>query len=493
MPEALERLAAAALCVLLFVSSARAEVVREAAVAGAFYPAEPESLSLMLDQFLESAGEAVPDARRPFAILVPHAGFVYSGRIAARAYRLLAGHDFDTVLLLGPFHRALFPGASVWSSGVWKTPLGNCEIDGELAQALIRADPRFRFIPQAHEGEHSLEVQLPFLQKVLRDFKIVPVTVSDPSAENCRALARAIVRVLGETSKKVLIVGSSDLSHYRPDSAARPMDAAVLDLLAKQEAGDLASALNEKRGEMCGAAAALTLLEILKLTGRADSEVLEYATSGDATGDRSSVVGYGAVLFWERQDSGLEGAALDESLQKELLSIARRAIETAVASPKAPSYEPEVTAPPLKENRAVFVTLWKNGRLRGCIGSTQAAEPLYRAVRNMALQAAFHDFRFSPVTAGELAQVKIDISILSPPRKIKDAGEIVLGKHGVIVARGEKGGLFLPKVAEETGWTKEEFLSQLCSQKAGLPRDAWRDPNTQLFIFTTQDFGEVIQ
>jgi AmmeMemoRadiSam system protein B/AmmeMemoRadiSam system protein A len=470
----------------------QAEEIRDAAVAGSFYPAAPGTLAAMLNELFGKI-EPPTGAADPFALVVPHAGYVYSGKIAARAYAQIAGRNFDTVILIGPFHRALFRGASVWPSGLWKTPLGNCEVDGELAGELLRADPRIRFIPQAHEGEHSLEVQLPFLQKVLRNFKIVPLAVSDPSPENCRALARALAGVLRQTRKKILLVVSTDLSHYHSETTARPMDSGVLDLLARQDAESLASALQEKRGELCGAAAALTLLEILKLKGGMETEVLKYGTSGDVTRDFSSVVGYGAVVFRQKKQSGPREDLLNPSLQKELLAIARRTLESALASAAPTPFEPAVDDPALKENRAVFVTLWKNGKLRGCIGSTQPTEPLYLAVRNMTLQAALHDFRFQPVMAGEIPAIRIDISILNPPRRVISADEIILGQHGVIVLRGERGGLFLPKVAEETGWSKEEFLSQLCSQKAGLPRDAWRDPETQLFIFTTQDFGEVVE
>ncbi len=467
-----------------------AQEIREPYVAGSFYPSDKDELNRMIDHFLAKVPDQNKETDDLVALIVPHAGYRYSGQVAAYAYKRLVGLSFDTVILIGPFHKALFYGASVWKSGVWKTPLGDVEVDSELAESISKENKEFKFIPQAHLTEHSLEVQIPFLQKVLKNFKIVPIVVSDPSLENCRLLSSAILKSISDSHKKILIIASTDMSHYHPDEIAQKMDQAVLDSLAKGDLEELFGTLSSEKGELCGGAATLTLLEIAKLISSTEVHILKHATSGDVTGDKSSVVGYSASVIYKKQNmtENRGGNMLSEAQQKQLLKIARQAIETYLATGQSP--EPAVDDSFLREPRAVFVTLRKGDALRGCIGRTVAVEPLYLAVRNMAIESATHDFRFEPVRREELKDLTIEISALSPPQKVKSADEIVMGKHGVTVVRGNRSGVFLPKVATETGWSREEFLNELCFRKAGLSPDAWKDPATELYVFTAQDFGE---
>ena len=459
--------------------------VREPQVAGGFYPADPQELDQMIKGFLSNVRNS-PRVEGPVAaIIVPHAGYVYSGQVAAYAYKQIVDLDVDTVIILGPFHRALFEGISVWPLGTWKTPLGEVPVDTELATAILKQSDKFRFIPQAHMGEHSIEVQLPFLQEVLKKFKIVPIAVSDDSPDNCRLLAGAILNAM--QGKKVLLVASSDMSHYHPDEKAQAMDHLVLDRLAQKDTNGLFLDLTARKGELCGSAGVLTLLDLANRMGGMELQVLKYANSGDVTGDKKAVVGYGASVLYKKPT--VENTdMLNPAQQKELLKIARQTIENYLAAGKMP--EIQTADALLKEKRAAFVTLRERGELRGCIGSTAATEPLYLAVRNMAVESAIHDPRFMPVSKEEVKNLTIEISVLGLPQKVKNADEIIMGKHGVIVSRGGRSGLFLPKVADETGWNKDKFLSELCSQKAGLPPDAWKDPSTSLFIFTAQEFGE---
>ena len=459
--------------------------VREPQVAGGFYPADPQELDRMIKAFLSNVRDSPRVDEEIGAVIVPHAGYVYSGQVAAYAYKQIIDRDIDTVILLGPFHRALFEGASVWQSGTWETPLGKVEVDFELASAILKQNEKLKFIPQAHLGEHSIEVQIPFLQEVLKNFKIVPIAVSDDSPENCRLLASAILNAI--QGKKVLIVVSTDMSHYHPEEKAQIMDRLVLDRLGEKNANGLFDDLAGHKGELCGSAGVLTLLEMANRMGGMELQVLKYATSGDVTGDKKAVVGYGASILY-RKPTGENTDMLNPEQQKELLKVARQTIETYLATGKMPEIQTADSF--LKEKRAAFVTLREHGELRGCIGSTVATEPLYLAVRNMAVESAIHDPRFMPVRKDGVKNLTIEISVLSLPQRVKSADEIIIGKHGVIVSKGGRSGLFLPKVADETGWSKEKFLSELCYQKADLSPDAWKDPSTALFVFTAQEFGE---
>lgn len=462
--------------------------IRKAHGAGTFYPGQPEELGKMIDDFLARVPERESLKGEIVALIVPHAGYIYSGQVAAHAYKLIAGQKFSTVILIGPYHQDFFSGASVWSSGSWVTPLGRVSVNSVLAKAILKASNLFRFDPKAHLTEHSLEVQIPFLQRVLKNFTLVPIAVTDPLAENRRLLARAILD--NTRGRRVLVIASTDMSHYHSDPVAKQMDQLTLNLFVKKDAAALSNELFREKSELCGSAAALTVLEMAELMGNTKLEILKYANSGDVTGERDRVVGYGAAVLYKDEPPEAKGLALlNPEQERELLRIARQSIDTFVKEGRM--LEILVNDHALEEPRAVFVTLRQEGALRGCIGGTLATQPLYLAVRDMAIEAAVHDFRFKPVEPEEIADLTIEIAVLSPPQRVRSADEIELGKHGVMVRSGERVGIFLPKVAQDTEWTKEEFLGELCSQKAGLPRKAWKDPSTELYTFTTHDFSEI--
>ena len=463
------------------------EPLRPARVSGAFYPAAPAELNSMIDKFMAQ----VPDEKIPgdiVALIVPHAGYEYSGQVAAYGYKLLASCQFDTVILIGPSHHTYVNVASIWQAGSWETPLGKVIVDTDLAKAIASENELFQCPPEAHLNEHSLEVQLPFLQKTLKEFKIVPILLSDPSPDNCRLLAQAIVKQL-KPGKKILVIASSDMSHYYTDEQALSMDSAALDMLARSDDKALAQALDAGTCEFCGRGAVLTVMEIAKLLAPVKIKVLKYANTGDVTGDKTRVVGYSSsVLYKEKIPMEKGNNMLNKTQQKELLKIARQTIESYLRTGNVTSIETK--DPALKEKRGVFVTLQENGALRGCIGYIMPTDPLAEAVSKMAVESATGDPRFKPVTAAELPKLHIEISVLSVPVCVKSPEDIVLGTHGVIVRKGGQGGVFLPQVATETGWSKEEFLNELCSQKAGLPADAWKDKDCQLYTFTAQVFQE---
>ena len=472
-----------------------ADKIKQPNVSGQFYDANPLRLALQIDSFFKAA-QVTPTQKDVEILICPHAGYVYSGPVAAYSYKAVSQKNYQTVIILAVSHYYGFDGISIWPQGGFQTPLGVVPVDTDLTQKLISPTEAIDFFPKVFEQEHSLEVQLPFLQKTFKNFKIVPVIMGQPSYALVEKFAQKLDAVIGDR-KDILVVVSSDMSHYHQGAEARTMDQGTLELVKAIDAKDFWDECSVRKKEMCGFVPVTTALLLAKRRGLT-AEVLRYANSGDVTGDESRVVGYSAVMFYKEPpavDKKTAGAAeenqippLSKSQKKQLMDIAKKTVEDYVRTGKV--YEPVVTDPRLKEIEGAFVTLHKNGALRGCIGNIIGRDPLYLTVRNMAVAAASSDPRFQPVSEKELAKLDFEISVLSKPRRAKSIDEIKLGVHGVIASRGDRGGVFLPQVATETGWTKEQFLSELCSQKAGLPADAWKDPQTKLDIFTADVFSE---
>ncbi|MBF0571006.1 MAG: AmmeMemoRadiSam system protein B [Candidatus Omnitrophica bacterium] len=467
------------------------DMVKEPNVAGSFYSANPKELSDSIDYFKKSAGE-VPADRKVEIAISPHAGYPYSGPVAAFTFKAILRNHYKTVVIIAPSHFFPFEGISIWPKGGFKTPLGVVGVDNDFAIALLKENPKFQYLPQVFEREHALEVELPFLQKTFDHVSIVPILMGEPDPQVCRDLAAALDKLIGQRDD-VLILISSDMSHYYTYDVANRMDADALQAIKEIDPKKFFEGCMSRKMEMCGFAPVTTALIYAQLRGIKHVEVLKHANSGDTSGDKSRVVGYSSVIFYsdllgtsKTQEEGVK--ALSPGEKKELLKIARNSIETFVRTGKAADIALKDVR--LNEIEGAFVTISKHGALRGCIGNIIGREPLYETVRNMAVAAASQDPRFPPLTAAELKDINLEISVLSKPRRVKDSSEIKLSKHGVIVSDGIHQGVFLPQVADETGWSKEEFLSELCSQKAGLPRDAWKDPNISLYVFTADVFAE---
>ncbi|MDD5226159.1 MAG: AmmeMemoRadiSam system protein B [Candidatus Omnitrophica bacterium] len=473
--------------------------VRKAAVAGGFYPGDKATLEKYVDTLLRQANP--PKITEPVrAIMVPHAGYVFSGLVAAYAYRELEGRDIKTVILIGNSHRHFFDGIAVYAKGAFETPLGLVPVDETFAAKLLTADPAIADRPDIHEDDHVLEVQLPFLQRVLKDFKIVPILFSGDSPELAQKLARILSPLMND---KILIVASTDMSHYPSYVDAETADKKMLAAIETGQMANLDATLQALATQhipqaetfLCSPDGVRVVLLLAQNFRNPQPVLLKYMNSGDTSGDKSRVVGYGAVAFVAKQDeksrtpppaAGEKG--ISSQGKKELLQIARSTAENYVRAGKIPELSP--SAPALKQPMGAFVTLRENGQLRGCIGRFEPSEPLYKTVQQMAASAATQDPRFKPVSADELGKLEYEISVLSPLKNIKSAEEIELGKHGVAISKGIHHGVFLPQVATETGWSKEEFLGELCSQKAGLPRDCWKDPEVNLQVFTADVFSE---
>ncbi|MBI2193637.1 MAG: AmmeMemoRadiSam system protein B [Planctomycetes bacterium] len=466
---------------------------RAPAVAGAFYPGEPEELRRSVQTLLDKATEqALPG--KPLAMLVPHAGYVYSGETAACAYKSLRG-DWDTYLILGSGHRYPVEGAALYAKGSFRTPLGNVPVNEVLCQKLLAECSHILDSPRAHEGEHSIEVQLPFLQVQKREFSIVPMVMNLGAPETLQRIGQAIARSIRD--ENVLILISSDLSHYPTQEIAQVVDQTTLRSLEFLDPayfritsrGMMARRLPGLSCTSCGEAAVLSGLYASLELGADQTVLLRYLNSGDVpqVGDPSRVVGYASMAFVHTGTNGRRMLPkLGDSEKVILHQLAVNTLLERMGGRPLPS-SPVFKNPELNLAAPVFVTLKKEGKLRGCIGTVSPQQPLPEAVQLYALKAALEDVRFPPVQRDEVPQLDIEISILSPFQRVLNAEEIQPKMHGVAVSRGGESGLFLPQVWENIP-EKERFLSELCSQKAHLPADAWKQPDTALFVFTVEKF-----
>jgi len=464
--------------------------VREAAVAGKFYPENKTALINDIERFFSQ----VPASKAKGMItglIVPHAGYQFSGQVAAAGFKEIIGEEIDTVILVGNSHRERFDGISVYPEGAFMTPLGTVEIDSALATALTKSDPRIRPYKQAHVEEHSLEVELPFLQEALTGFKIVPILFGNSSEDDYKILADAIVKNI--KGKNIIVVASSDLSHYPSYSDAVYSDNKVIKSILTGNPQNFKETIREiERKKLpnevtcaCGDTSIMTLMEVEKILGAKEIKLLSSANSGDVSGDKNRVVGYASIGFFAER----RGDLLNKDEQRELLKIAKDAVELFVASGETKKID--VKEPMLNQRLGAFVTLREEGELRGCIGRFSPTDiPLYEVVQQMAISAATKDFRFKPVSKGELKSLSYEISVLSPLQRVANPGDIVLRRDGVKIVKGQNSGVFLPQVAIETGWNFNKFMAELCTQKAGLEPFCWKDKETELYTFTAQVFGK---
>jgi AmmeMemoRadiSam system protein B/AmmeMemoRadiSam system protein A len=496
---------------ILYASSlCAAPDVKQPNVAGAFYPENPQELSRSIDSYIASANPQ-PVEGDIFALISPHAGYSFSGRVASFGYALIKNKPYKTVIIIGPSHYYPFSGISVYPQGVFKTPLGALEIDSAFTEKLLNKDADITFDPAAFRKEHSVEVQLPFIQKVLSGFKIVPIVMGDCSLSTCQKLSALLKDAIGRR-RDVLVIASTDMYHGYEYQETEAIDTRTLSYVKNMDSQGLYSGLREGTLQLCGGFPVVTTLMLAGELGYNKIEVLKYTNSALVTGNMvkgewtvgySSSVMYGPVLgvtekpkraeseiSGAHKGSGKEGesAMLNSTQRKRLIEIARDSIQTYLKTGK--KLELTETDPLLLKTMGAFVTLHEHGQLRGCIGTIIGTQPLYLTVRDMAVEAAVGDPRFPPVVANEFKDIDIEISVLSPLERVDSIDKIQLGTHGVLVKQGFRSGVFLPQVATETGWSKEEFLSNLCAHKAGLPVDAWKQSSTEMYVFSAEVFPE---
>jgi AmmeMemoRadiSam system protein B/AmmeMemoRadiSam system protein A len=478
--------------------------VRPPAVAGQFYPSDPGRLRLAVQEFIKSA--IPPATEKPLGIVVPHAGYIFSGQICADAFRQAGNHRYEVVVILGTNHTAAgFDRVSVQAKGGYQTPLGTVQVDEEVAAALLAEDSDCTSDIEPQKREHSVEVQVPFVQVLFPGARIVPVVVGAPDLSMCTRLGGALAKVL--RSRNALLVASSDLSHYPGYNTAVTVDRKTLDAIALLDPKELNSAIRSQdkaavtgvETSACGEAPIMAVAAAARGLGATRGVVVSYANSGDALiGDASRVVGYGAVVYTSGQVNDqvlgpfrhppVPAAArpLQAAEQKWLLSFAREAVRRYLTTETVPL--PRAYPPQLEYRQGAFVTIKKHGELRGCIGHMAEDMPLARTTGLMAMQAAFNDSRFTPVALSELQDLEFEVSVLTPFKPIASADEIVIGTDGVVLAKSGRSAVFLPQVATEQGWKTPELLDNLCL-KAGLPVGAWKT-GAQLYVFQAQVFHE---
>ncbi len=474
-------------------STGRAERVREPAVAGLFYPGDREVLGRMVDSLLEKApSHYIPRLK---ALVCPHAGYSFSGPVAAAGYKTLVGRPFDTVIVLGPSHYAAFEGACLPDAEAYRTPLGLVPLSEKVKilaatkpfvlepRCLVQRPGWWSQAPKAAPAagqdtpetwEHSVEVQVPFLQRAGKNFKLLPMVLGEVEPEE---VARGLASVMDE---KTILVASSDLSHYHAYTAAKALDDQCVRAICSVDLERM------KKQEACGKSPILALLHLAKLKGW-KTQLLDSRNSGDVSGEKDRVVGYTSVAFYAPGQEEFD--APDRAF---LLGLARKSLARAVTNAEPPDLK-EVS-PKFSAKRACFVTLTKGGELRGCIGHILPQVPLWQAVVDNARNAALRDPRFPPVQPKELADLKIEISVLTEPQPLAfNSPEDLLSKlqpyaDGVLLRMGIRTATFLPQVWAQVP-DKVEFLNHL-AQKAGCSASAWREPGTSVSIYHVECFEE---
>lgn len=474
----------------------------EAQLAGSWYPASRARLAEEFKEYLARASES-PMLENVMALILPHAGYRFSGPVAAYGLHQVAGKPIRRVIVMGPSHRVAMPNiVSIPAATHYETPLGEIPLDTTFIQRL-RTDPHFQDVPSAVIGENSVEIQLPFLQAALGSFHLVPIYVGQLDLETAKAIAGALQRVMDNDT---LLVASSDFTHYGPNYRYLPFTTNVQENLEKLDMGAIkeierksaAGFLQycEKTGAtVCGQDPIAILLAMLP--SDAQFHLLHYDTSGRIASDFNNSVSYASMAFtgqWPAQapdaSSAQESQALSEADKKNLLQLARKTLEYVFKHNRRPTpqdLEIAVT-PSMKAVMGAFVTLHKEGELRGCIGEIFPRRALYEAVMDHALNSALNDTRFSPVSEAEISGLVFEISALTPPTPVDSYQDIVLGKHGMVLAKNGRSAVFLPQVAPEQGWDIAQTLTHL-SMKAGLPADAWKS-GAKFTVFEAIVFSE---
>ena len=494
------------LAIILMMNSCNGQtkepVVRPATQANRFYDGNAQRLSQEVDSFL-ALHRGSADSRRVAALIVPHAGYYYSGNVAASAYMALnPKQPYKRIFLLGPSHHEWLDGASVnTEADYYATPLGNVKVDRETAKALTTTDGTdltdservFFYRPEAHDREHCLEVQLPFLQRRLGDVPpIVPIIISTNDFQKLSRMAETLKPYFTDEN---LFVISSDFSHYPRYEDAYEADGKTGKAIESGDVGQFIAAIEEnarsgKRNlatSACGEFAIITLM--LMLDSNYEVKHLMYQNSGDiGDTDHSRVVGYHSFAILRNGSDGIERTRTDTDFvlsdgdKKKLKEIALQSIKDSLDGKPVTVHDSLLQDyPMLSKKCGAFVSLHKHGHLRGCIGHFGEDTPLYEIVAEMARAAAFEDPRFMPVSREELGDIDIEISVLTPMRRIQSLDEFELHRHGIYIRKGYRSGTFLPQVADEVNWTKEEFVGHCSQDKAGLGWNGWKD--AELYVY----------
>ncbi len=467
---------------------------RQPVAAGRFYSAGRETLTKDISTLFSGCKKTSGNLKIR-AIICPHAGYVYSGKIAASAISTTSENsDFSNIFIIGSSHIMAFDGASVYHTGDFITPLGRAEVNRQIADKLRKENKVFNFPVNAHNQEHSLEVQIPLIQYYYKTRpKIVPIIIGTDNINTLKSIAEALRPWF--TPDNLFII-SSDFSHYPSYQDANTIDnltaggilsgdpQVFLTTLKKNSSKNIAGL----KTSMCGYTSGLVLMYLADKNKDLTFKKIDYCKSGDSPyGDKDGVVGYHAIALVEKntqKEAGTkteEDFAFSEEETDKLFNIARNSIKTMLTEHSRLITDEKTIPEALKQPLGAFVTLKINGELRGCIGRFISSDPLYEVVKASAVSSAFEDPRFNPLTLQEYEKADLEITVLGPMKKIKSIDEIILGKHGIYIKKDFRSGTMLPQVATEYGWTVEEFLGYTSRDKAGIGWDGWKD--AELFIY----------
>lgn len=482
------------------------EKIRQPVLAGSWYPGNQDELNKQIDTFFLQAKEKINVKldSAPLALIVPHAGYAYSGYGAASGYFLLQKYTYDRIIILAFSHQIPHSSIAISDFDKFRTPLGDIHVDAALKNELLKKKSLFITMPDIDKtSENSMEIQLPLIQKAAPSAKILGLYVGQLNEKQFKEAAEMLKRYI---TPRTLFVASSDFTHYGENYnyIPFPKDANIRKNLSILDGGAIneITAINPKGflnhiqntdDTICGKNPIALLLYTLSATQNKgiQSTLVNYYTSGDLVGDFTNSVSYVTIAFYQtntQKENPYTGLANDE--KKLLLKLARESIQYYFAHDSLMPVDEKQNPinKNLKELRGAFVTLKINKELRGCIGHIEPVQELYKDVIENAVNAAFNDHRFNPLTQEEYRHVEIEISALTPIKKINSIDEIQVGKHGVILRKGFYSGVFLPQVPVEQGWNKTEYLENLCS-KAGLnDKNAYKDAN--LYIFSAEVFSE---
>jgi AmmeMemoRadiSam system protein B/AmmeMemoRadiSam system protein A len=477
-------------------TTVKEKINRVPAVAGSFYPSNPQELRKMVEGFFKDA-KKVPDCN-PLALVVPHAGYVFSGEVAASGYQQLDPEKtYKHIFIIGPNHRVYFDGINIYTRGDFENPLGIIPVD-PLAVELATANNNISTDPSIQKQEHCIEVQLPFLQvRLKKPFSIVPILIGGESQETARQLAKILEPYFNSDN---LFIFSSDFSHYPPYSVAVKADRQTAEAIVSNRANKFLKAIDDNTAEfgqqlstsICGWMPVLSMLMITEKKQNIEFLKIKYQNSGDTSyGDREKVVGYWAIAV-SSKNPGTKTSyfQIPEKDKIRLLKIARSTIRTYLQTSSAEEMDERSMPGNLLSKSGAFVTLTRNKELRGCIGRFVSDQPLYRTVQDMAIAAATQDTRFTPVNPPELDQIEIEISVLTPLKRIVSISEFKLGRDGIYMKKGFRSGTFLPQVAAGTGWNTEEFLGHCAQDKALIGWNGWKDKDTELYTYQALVFSE---
>jgi len=421
-------------------------VIRNPVVAGQYYPASAARIREMMQSFIDPGAEK----DEAIGVMVPHAGYPYSGAVVGAVLSRIKIKD--TFIIMGPSHTGQGQPFSLMTSGTWKTPMGDVEIDSELAAELLEKSRYLEDDASAHESEHSLEVQLPFLQYLKPGIRFVPIIFGSGNGTILKEIGLEIAAVLRETKKEAVIMASSDMNHYESQKITREKDRQAIDAVLDMDPDELLRRVARQNISMCGYAPAVVMLSAAAALGADKAELVKYQTSGDVVGDYSAVVGYAGILVKKTSP---------------LVKLARQSLESYIRERKV--IEPAELTPEMKEQAGVFVCIKKYGDLRGCIGTFEPTrENVAEEIIANAISTATSDPRFNPVTASELKDLDYTVDVLTHPVPVRNMNELDPRKYGIIVESGFRRGLLLPDLE---GVDSVEQQIEICRQKAGIDPD----------------------